>query len=135
MELSEKTILLFDGVCNLCNRTVQFVIKRDKKANVKFASLHSEVGKQIMQQYHIPSEYIDSIIFFENKKVYYKSTAALRLSKKMDGLWPVIYVFIIIPAFIRNFVYDFIARNRIKWFGKADTCWVMTPELKNRFLN
>lgn len=132
--MKKSAILLFDGECNLCNGTVQFVIKRDKKANVKFASLHSEQGKQIMLQFNIPAEYIDSIILVENKKVYYKSTAALRLSKKMDGLWPLFYTFIVIPAFIRNFVYDIIARNRIKWFGKADTCWVMTPELKNRFL-
>lgn len=135
MNYLDKTILLFDGTCNLCNRTVKFIIKRDKNAKVKFASLQSEQGKQIMQEFNIPAEYIDSIILVENKKVYYKSTAALRLSKKMDGLWPLCYTFIIIPAYIRNFVYEIIARNRIKWFGKADTCWVMTPELKNRFLN
>lgn len=129
-----QSILLFDGECNLCNETVQFVIKRDKKANIKFTSLQSEVGKQIMQQFNIPSEYIDSIILLERGNVYYKSTAALRLSKKMDALWPFCYALIIVPAFIRNIIYDFIARNRIKWFGKADTCWVMTPELKNRFL-
>lgn len=133
--MTKNAILLFDGECNLCNGTVQFVIKRDKKAKIKFASLQSEAGKQIMQQFNIPTEYIDSIILVENNKVFYKSTAALRLSKKMDGLWPLIYIFIIIPAFIRNFVYDYIARYRIKWFGKADTCWVMTPDLKSRFLN
>lgn len=132
--MTKSAILLFDGECNLCNRTVHFIIKRDKKAKVKFASLQSETGKQIMQQFNISSEYIDSIIFFENEKIYFKSSAALRLSKKMDGLWPLFYVFIVVPAFIRNFVYDYIAHNRIKWFGKADTCWVITPELKNRFL-
>lgn len=132
--MNNHCILLFDGECNLCNGTVQFVIKRDKKANIKFASLQSEVGKQIMQQFNIPSEYIDSIILLERGNVYYKSTAALRLSKKMDDLWPLCFTLIIIPAFIRNIIYDFIARNRIKWFGKADTCWVMTPEFKNRFL-
>ncbi|MFN4234436.1 MAG: thiol-disulfide oxidoreductase DCC family protein [Bacteroidia bacterium] len=132
--MTKNVILLFDGECNLCNGTVQFVIKRDKKAIIKFASLQSEIGKQLMQKFNIPTEYIDSIILVENNKVFYKSTAALRLSKKMDGLWPLIYVFIIIPAFIRNFVYDFIARNRIKWFGKADSCWVMTLELRERFI-
>lgn len=131
---TNNIILLFDGECNLCNRTVQFVIKRDKKANIKFASLQSDAGTQMMQQFNIPIEYIDSIILVENKKIFYKSTAALRLCKKMDGLWPILYIFILIPAFIRNFVYDFIARNRIKWFGKADNCWVMTPELKQRFI-
>lgn len=132
--MSKNCILLFDGECNLCNKSVQFVIKRDKKANIKFASLQSETGKQIMQQFNIPSEYIDSIILLERGNVYYKSTAALRLSKKMDALWPLCFTIIIIPAFIRNIIYDFIARNRIKWLGKADTCWVMTPEFKNRFL-
>lgn len=131
---TNNTILLFDGECNLCNGTVQFVIKRDKKANIKFASLQSEAGRQIMQQFNIPTEYMDSIILVENKKVYYKSTAALRLSKKMNGLWPMLYTLVVIPTFIRNIVYDYIARNRIKWFGRADSCWVMTPELKERFI-
>jgi predicted DCC family thiol-disulfide oxidoreductase YuxK len=132
--MNQPCILLFDGACNLCNKSVQFVIKRDKKARVKFASLQSEVGKQIMLQFNIPTEYIDSIVLIEFGKVYYKSSAALRLCKKMDGLWPLMYIFMIVPKFLRNTVYDYIARNRIKWFGKTDTCWVMTPELKNRFL-
>jgi predicted DCC family thiol-disulfide oxidoreductase YuxK len=132
--MNHSCILLFDGACNLCNKSVQFIIKRDKKARVKFASLQSEVGKQIMLQFNIPTEYIDSIILFEFGKVYYKSSAALRLCKKMDGLWPFMYIFMLVPKFLRNTVYDYIARNRIKWFGKTDTCWVMTPELKNRFL-
>jgi predicted DCC family thiol-disulfide oxidoreductase YuxK len=132
--MNHPCILLFDGACNLCNKSVQFVIKRDKKARVKFASLQSEVGKQIMLQFNIPTEYIDSIILIEFGKVYYKSSAALRLCKKMDGLWPLLYIFMLVPKFLRNTVYDYIARNRIKWFGKTDICWVMTPELKNRFL-
>lgn len=132
--MSKNCILLFDGACNLCNKSVQFVIKRDKKAKVKFASLQSNTGKMLKEYYQIPEAYFDSIVLIENNKIYYKSTAALRLSKYMDGLWPLSYTFIIIPAFIRNIIYDFIARNRIKWFGKADTCWVITSEYKNRFL-
>jgi predicted DCC family thiol-disulfide oxidoreductase YuxK len=131
--MSEK-ILLFDGECNLCNGTVQFVIERDKKAKIKFASLQSEAGQKIMQQHQIPKEYIDSIIFFEGGKIYYKSTAALKLFRNLDGVLSFTYAFIILPTFFRNFVYDFIARNRIKWFGKAETCWIMTPEYKKRFL-
>jgi predicted DCC family thiol-disulfide oxidoreductase YuxK len=127
-------LLLFDGECNLCNGTVQFVIQRDKNAKIKFTSLQSDAGQSIMKKYAIPQHYMESIILLENDKIYYKSTAALRLFKQLDGLWKLSYVFIIVPKFIRNVVYDFIARNRIKWFGKAETCWVMTADLKNRFL-
>lgn len=132
--MENNCILLFDGACNLCNKSVQFVIKRDKKAKVKFASLQSNAGNLLKEKYQIPKEYFDSIVLIDNDKVYYKSTAALRLSKYMDNLWPLCYVLTIIPVFIRNRIYDFIASNRINWFGKADTCWVMTQELKNRFL-
>lgn len=128
-------ILLFDGECNLCNGSVQFVIERDKKGKVKFCSIQSETGEKLMSKHNIPNNYLASIILIENNKIYYKSTAALRLSKHMDSLWPSLFAFIIIPAFIRNWVYDFIAKNRYKWFGKTETCWIMTPELKDRFLN
>ena len=131
---THSKILLFDGDCNLCNSTVQFVIERDKKAFIKFTSLQSAMGQKIMQAYHIPAHYVSSIVFFEDGKVYYKSTAALRLFKNLNGLWKLTYVFMIVPKFIRNWVYDFIARNRIKWFGKAETCWVMTDDYKNLFL-
>lgn len=130
----ENIILLFDGECNLCNKTVQFVIDRDRRGRVKFASLQSEVGKRLLNQRNIPEHYLDSIILIENNKVYYKSSAALRLCKKLSGLWPLLFAFIIFPKFLRNWVYDYIARNRIKWFGKANTCWVMTEDLKDRFL-
>ena len=134
MENIRNKILLFDGECNLCNSTVQFVIERDKKALIKFTSLQSIQGKKIMIEQNIPEHYIDSIIYFENEVVYYKSTAALKLFRNLDGLWKLTYIFIIVPNFIRNWVYSFIAKNRIKWFGKAETCWVMTNELKDRFL-
>jgi predicted DCC family thiol-disulfide oxidoreductase YuxK len=127
-------ILLFDGECNLCNSTVQFVIERDIKAVIKFTSLQSDVGKKIMQEFNISSLYISSIVFLQDGKVYYKSTAALKLFKNLNGLWKFTYLLIVVPKFIRDFVYDFIARNRIKWFGKAETCWVMTDDYKNRFL-
>lgn len=130
----QNKILLFDGECNLCNSTVQFVIERDNKATIKFASLQSMAGKKIMEENKIPSHYIDSIIYFENNQIYYKSTAALKLFRNLDGLWKLTYVFMIVPNYIRNVVYDFIAKNRRKWFGKAENCWVMTEDLKDRFL-
>jgi len=132
---SGESILLFDGECNLCNGFVQFVIKRDPKGKIKFTSLQSETGKKLMQQYHIPSGYMASLIFYENGKVFFKSTAVLRLSGKLRGLWPLCYyIFILVPRVIRDYIYDWIARNRICWFGKAKTCWVMKEEYKNRFL-
>lgn len=132
---NQKPILLFDGECNLCNGSVQFVIQRDKKGKVKFCSIQSEIGEKLMLEHQIPKNYLASIILIENNKIYYKSTAALRLSKYMNALWPGLLAFIIVPPFIRNWVYDFIAKNRYKWFGKTETCWIMTPELKDRFLN
>lgn len=134
MEKQYSKILLFDGECNLCNSTVQFVIKNDVKANIKFASLQSEFGQKLMKKFEIHQHYLDSIIFIEGNMVNYKSTAALRLFKQLDGFWRLTYAFMIVPKFIRNFVYDYIARNRVKWFGKAQTCWVMTPDLMDRFL-
>jgi predicted DCC family thiol-disulfide oxidoreductase YuxK len=135
LEKKYSKILLFDGECNLCNSTVQFVIKHDAKANIKFASLQSEFGQKLMKKFEIHQHYLDSIIFIEGNIAYYKSTAALRLFRQLDGWWKLTYAFMIVPKLIRNLVYDYIARNRVKWFGKAQTCWVMTPDLKDRFLS
>jgi predicted DCC family thiol-disulfide oxidoreductase YuxK len=96
--------------------------------------LQSDEGKKIMEAHKIPIHYIDSIIYFESNQIYYKSTAALKLFRNLDGLWKFTYVFMLVPNFIRNIVYDFIAKNRTKWFGKTETCWVMTNELSDRFL-
>jgi predicted DCC family thiol-disulfide oxidoreductase YuxK len=133
MSEQEKPTLLFDGVCNLCNGTVQFVIERDPKANVQFASLQSDFATDKFVELNIPNDYLDSIVLLEEGKVYYKSTAALRLSRHLNGLWPMLYGFIIIPRAIRDYVYDWIARNRYRWFGKQETCWIPTPELRGRF--
>ena len=128
-------ILLFDGVCNLCNASVLFVIRRDKKKEIKYAAIQSKQGKMLLQQYHIEEAYLGSLIFIEDGKVYLKSTGALRLSKYLKGLWPVLYLFIFVPPFIRNAVYDFVAKNRYQWFGKKETCMVPTVELKSLFLD
>lgn len=128
-------ILLFDGVCNLCNASVLFVIRRDKKKEIKYAAIQSQQGKMLLQQYHIEEAYLGSLIFIEDGKVYLKSTGALRLCKYLKGLWPVLYLFIFVPPFIRNAVYDFVAKNRYQWFGKKETCMVPTVELKSLFLD
>ena len=130
-----QPVILFDGVCNLCNATVRFVIKRDKHDKFKFASLQSDYAAQLFKKLDIDPTQFDSIVVYENGNVSIKSTAALKIAKDLTGLWPLLYVFMIVPPFLRNIVYDFIARNRYKWFGKQDYCEVPTPELSSRFLD
>ena len=130
-----KSIILFDGVCNLCNASVNFVIKHDKKAQFLFASFQSDAAKEIMLHFNLENFMADSVILVEGNKVYDKSTAALKIVKKLDGGFKVFYVFLIVPKFLRNWIYDFIAKNRYRWFGKRASCMVPSLELKNRFLN
>ena len=124
-------IVLFDGVCNLCNGAVQFIIARDKRQGFRFASLQSAFGQQYQEQVGE----VDSILLVEEGRVYQKSTAALRIARRLKGLWPMLYIFIIIPPFLRDFIYDIIARNRYRWFGKKESCWLPTPDLKARFID
>ena len=132
---NETLVILFDGVCNLCNSSVQVVIKSDAKKRFQFASLQSAFGQKIMQENGLPLTELNSFILLEGDKIYTKSTAALRVAKRLKGLWPLLYAFIVVPPFIRNWVYDFVSKNRYKWFGKQEACWLPTPELKGRFLN
>jgi predicted DCC family thiol-disulfide oxidoreductase YuxK len=129
-----QPIIFFDGVCNLCNGAVQFTIERDHKNIFRFASLQSEFAKTQLVPFNINVLELDSFIMLENGKIYQRSTAALRVAKKLNGLWPLLYGFIIIPRFIRDAVYNYVAKNRYKWFGKEESCWVPTPELKSKFL-
>lgn len=132
--IAAHKIILFDGVCNLCNGAVTFVIKRDPKDHFRFAALQSDIGQALVAEHGIDTSKVDSIILIENNRVYSKSTAALRIAKYMSGAYPLLYGFMIIPNFIRNWVYDFVARNRYKWYGKKDACMIPTPELKAKFL-
>ncbi|HMC00804.1 MAG TPA: thiol-disulfide oxidoreductase DCC family protein [Flavobacteriaceae bacterium] len=130
-----KQLILFDGVCNLCNASVQYVIKRDKKNVFLFTALQSDVGQQIIRDHQIDTTKTDSIILYsEGQKLTYKSTAALNIAKYLGFPTNLMTVFFIIPAFIRDWVYDIVARNRYKWFGKRDQCMVPTPEFKSKFL-
>jgi predicted DCC family thiol-disulfide oxidoreductase YuxK len=132
----KRPIILFDGICNLCSGAVQFIIRHDPRHQFRFASLQSKLGQQIISQFKIPpGEAMNSFILFENGKIYTRSTGVLRVAKKLKGLWPLLYGFIIIPTFIRNAVYNFITRNRYKWFGKKEACWIPTPALKSLFLD
>ena len=131
----DQPIILFDGVCNLCNSAVQFIIRHDKKNIFMFTSLQSEVGQKLLAQYNLPLDELNSFILIENNKAYTRSTGALKVAKKLNGIFPMLYSFIIIPKIFRNSIYDLVARNRYKWFGKKDECMIPTPQLKARFLN
>jgi predicted DCC family thiol-disulfide oxidoreductase YuxK len=130
-----KKLILFDGVCNLCNASVFYVIKRDKKNIFMFAPLQSKIGSEIINIYNIDTSKTDSILLFESDKgVSYKSSAALKIASKLGFPTSLLIIFLIIPAFIRNWFYDFIARNRYKWYGKKETCMIPTPEISSKFL-
>lgn len=128
-------ILLFDGVCNLCSGSVQFALKRNKKNNIRFASLQSEFAKEALKNSNLPSNYLSSLVLIENGKTYVKSDAALKLSKHMSGIWKWSSILFIFPRFIRDAVYDFIARYRYTWFGKKEVCWVPDQKWQDRFLD
>ena len=129
-----KRIILFDGVCNFCDSSVQFIIKRDPAAHFLFTSLQSEKGLELTKKYAIPED-VDSLVLIENGKAFTKSSAALRIAKKLDGLWHLFFLFILVPRKIRDGVYDYVAKNRYKWFGKKeDACMLPSPEQRKRFI-
>lgn len=128
----QKPIIFFDGVCNLCNGAINFIIDRDKNGSFKFAPLQSSIAEKYISQSVIKNT--DSIIYWDSGKLYSKSSAALKIARNLDGFWKVFYAFIIIPKFIRDYIYDIIAKNRYKWFGKRDSCRMPSQEIKNRFL-
>lgn len=134
MEDLRHPVILFDGVCNLCNASVQFIIRHDKKQIFRFAALQSAFGQRVIENFNLTDKNIDSVILFENNSVQLKSDAALSIAKQLGGIYSLLYVFIIVPKFIRNSVYDFIARNRYRWFGKQESCMIPTPELKKLFI-
>jgi predicted DCC family thiol-disulfide oxidoreductase YuxK len=129
-----KPVILFDGVCNYCNFMVNFAIRHDKKGRLQFAPLQSDTGKAILQQYQLPPD-TDSVVFIDQGKVMLHSDAALGIARYLD--WPakILYGFIIIPRFIRNPFYKWIAKNRYRFFGKKETCMIPTPDVKSRFLD
>jgi predicted DCC family thiol-disulfide oxidoreductase YuxK len=130
-----KKIILFDGVCHLCNASVEFVIQHDKKDIFRFVTLQSDLGIAIIKHIGIDSKNIDSIILYEpGVAYYYKSTAALEIAKDLSGLFHYASLFRIIPTFLRNPIYDYVAKNRYKWYGKQVSCMIPKPEMENRFL-
>ncbi len=132
-DINTKTILFFDGNCGLCNRSVKFVLRKEKNSELIFSPLQSEFAKKTLQPFNLENN-MDSMVLLENGKIYLRSSAALRVTKFLKGLWPLMMSFIVVPPFVRNSVYNYVAKNRITWFGNADYCEMMTPELRKRFL-
>ena len=133
---NNKNIILFDGICNMCNAVVLTLIKFDKKGIFLFCPLQSEFGEKISKKIQINSLKMDSIILFTSNTSYYKkSTAALKIMNLLGGFWKITTIFIIFPETFRNYIYDFIAKNRYKWFGKREVCMLPSDQIKDRFLS
>ena len=132
--LQKQPILLFDGECGFCNKSIQFFLKHEKNKKMHFVPLQSEIGKQLRAYFEI-SDKIDSIILIKEHSAYIKSCAALRLTPFMKGAWPLMMVFVIIPPFMRNWVYDLIAKNRMKFFGRVESCELLPKDDRVRFLD
>ena len=129
-----KGIVLFDGVCNFCSHSVNFIIERDAENYFKFAPLQSETAENLLKEYEINKVETDSVVLIENGAAYTHSTAALRIARKLGGFWSLIYGFIVVPKFIRDFFYKLFAKYRYKMFGKTDACMMPTPEIREKFI-
>lgn len=127
-------MVLFDGICHLCNSSVRFIISRDPDARFTFASLQSDEGQRVLNKFALPTADFDSFVYIRDGHIYERSAGALHVLKDLGGFGRAMYVFIIVPRPIRDFIYDLIAKNRYRWFGKRDSCMVPTPELRKRFL-
>lgn len=128
-------VILFDGVCNMCNSFVQFVIKRDKNKLFQFASLQSEYGKGLLKHFHLDTREYDTMLLYDGQKVLTRSDAVLAVTSRLKGIWKWSSFCKMVPGFLRNGIYTMLAKRRYKLFGKRETCMVPTPELKSRFLD
>ncbi|MEO8772860.1 MAG: DCC1-like thiol-disulfide oxidoreductase family protein [Gelidibacter sp.] len=132
---NNKQLILFDGVCNLCEASVQYVIRHDKKDVFRYTALQSDVGQEIIKKFNVDRSKMDSLLLYSSENgLSNKSTAALKIASKLGFPRNLLSLFLIVPVFIRNWVYDYIARNRYQWYGKKDECMIPTPELKSKFL-
>ncbi|QEC58503.1 thiol-disulfide oxidoreductase DCC family protein [Flavisolibacter ginsenosidimutans] len=127
-------VILFDGVCNFCNAGINFIMRQDKNKVFRFAALQSEAGQKLLAQYNLPRKEFESFVLIDEGKVYQKSSAGLKVYGKLPWYWKWTQVFWLAPKFIRNVVYDFIAKNRYRWFGKKEQCMIPMQEVRNRFL-
>ena len=128
------SLILFDGVCNFCCSWVRFLIRRDPGKKFRFAALQSSAGQEVQRRVGLKPDQLTTMILLEGNRHYVKSSAALRIARRMKGPWPLLFLFIVIPAPLRDLFYDFFARNRTRWFGRQENCMVPTPDVKERFL-
>lgn len=133
-EAGKLRVVLFDGVCNLCNASVQFIIRHDEQAKFRFASLDSEPANALLKGHSFAEKDLDSVVYLRGEKALVRSSAALYIAKDLGGVWSLFSIFLIVPRPVRDLVYDLIAKYRYRWFGKRDSCMMPSPELKARFL-
>jgi predicted DCC family thiol-disulfide oxidoreductase YuxK len=131
---NSSPVLLFDGVCNLCNASVQWVLNRDRKGTFKFAALQSDTGQVLLRKFGFSSDNFDTVVLVDGERIFTRSDAPLEIVRRLGGLWPVLGIFKYIPRPLRNMVYDWVARNRYRWFGRREECMLPRPEWKGRFV-
>ncbi len=132
-DTNSHPVVLFDGECKLCNGSVNFILRRDSEGQLKLAPLQSDYGRAVLKEYGKNPDALDSMMLLEGKSLTLKSTAVIRISKYLGGAWPLCMIALIIPRFIRDFIYDIIAKNRYRWFGKYDTCPPPNADYEDRF--
>src|SRR5262245_51028217 len=132
---TDGPIVLFDGMCKFCDASVNFILDRDRAGRVRFAALQSATGQAFLRRFGLPAERFASLVLVEGGRVWQRSTAALRIARHLDGLWPAATVLLAVPPFLRDAAYDVLARNRYRWFGRLDACRVPTQEVRQRFLD
>ena len=134
MGSAAETIVLFDGVCNLCNGSVQFLLRRDRQRRFRFAALQSAAGRALLEQYGLSTQTLETIVVLEGGQARVRSDAALHLARRLPWPWPVLVAFTILPRPLRDALYDFVARHRYRWFGRTESCMLPTPDVADRFL-
>ena len=134
MRSETETIVLFDGVCNLCNGSVQFLLRRDRRRRFRFAALQSAAGRALLERHGLPTETLETIVVLEGGRARVRSDAALHLARRLPWPWPVLAAFWILPRPLRDALYGFVARHRYRWFGRTESCMLPTPEVADRFL-
>lgn len=133
--MPEKSLILFDGVCNVCNGFVTFILPRDLRDQFQFGSLQSHTAAEVLRKFPLAPRDVSTVILIEEGKLFTRSTAVLRIARKLGGLWSLAYPLIVIPPFIRDGLYDFVARHRYRLFGKRDACMIPKPEWRDKFVD